>query len=76
MNNMKNTMSNAINNNMKIIAGIDGSKLAQAVCDTAIWASKRLGNGIVFLHSIEKKPQHGADDLSGSIGLGARSAMR
>ncbi len=59
----------------KIIAGIDGSKLAQAVCDTAIWASKRLGNGIVFLHSVEKKPQHGADDLSGSIGLGARSAL-
>lgn len=73
---MDNNMNNTINKNMKkIIAGIDGSKLAQAVCDTAIWASKRLGNGIVFLHSIEKKPQHGADDFSGSIGLGARSAL-
>lgn len=59
----------------KIIACIDGSKLAQAVCDTAIWASKRLSNNIVFLHSIEKKQQHGADDLSGAIGLGARSEL-
>lgn len=63
------------NNVKKIIACIDGSKLAQAVCDTAIWASKRLTNGIVFLHAIDKKQQHGADDLTGSIGLGARSDL-
>ncbi|KXO07368.1 UspA-related nucleotide-binding protein [Moritella sp. JT01] len=59
----------------KIIACIDGSALAKAVCETAIWASKRLSNGILFLHTIEKQQQHGADDLTGSIGLGARSAL-
>ena len=59
----------------KIIACIDGSILAKAVCDTAIWASKRLSHGIVFLHAIDKKQQHGADDLTGSIGLGARTAL-
>ncbi|MFT5806598.1 MAG: nucleotide-binding universal stress UspA family protein [Moritella dasanensis] len=63
------------NNVKKIIACIDGSKLAKAVSDTAIWASKRLTNGIVFLHAIDKKQQHGADDLTGSIGLGARSDL-
>ena len=59
----------------KIIACIDGSILEKAVCDTAIWASKRLSHGIVFLHAIDKKQQHGADDLTGSIGLGARTAL-
>lgn len=59
----------------KIIACIDGSALAKAVCETAIWASNRLSNGILFLHTIEKQQQHGADDLTGSIGLGARSAL-
>ena len=59
----------------KIIACIDGSILAKTVCDTAIWASKRLSHGIVFLHAIDKKQQHGADDLTGSIGLGARTAL-
>ncbi|NQZ49869.1 MAG: universal stress protein [Moritella sp.] len=54
---------------------MDGSILAKAVCDTAIWASKRLSHSIVFLHAIDKKQQHGADDLTGSIGLGARSAL-
>ncbi|MDX2321010.1 MAG: universal stress protein [Moritella sp.] len=63
------------NNVKKIIACIDGSKLAKAVSDTAIWASKRLTHGIVFLHAIDKKQQHGADDLTGSIGLGARSDL-
>ena len=59
----------------KIIACIDGSILEKAVCDTAVWASKRLSHGIVFLHAIDKKQQHGADDLTGSIGLGARTAL-
>jgi len=59
----------------KIIACIDGSVMSKAVCGTAIWASKRLNNVIMFLHTIEKEQQHGADDLTGAIGLGSRSLL-
>jgi len=59
----------------KIIACIDDSHMATSVCDTAIWASKRLAKPIMFLHTLEKTPQHGADDLTGTIGLGARSSL-
>jgi nucleotide-binding universal stress UspA family protein len=63
------------NNMNKIIACIDSSVMATSVCDTAIWASQRLNNLIMFLHTIEKDQQHGADDLTGAIGLGAKSVL-
>lgn len=59
----------------KIIACIDSSVMTESVCDTAIWAAKRLNNLIMFLHTIEKVQQHGADDLTGTIGLSARSTL-
>ena len=59
----------------KIIACIDGSVSTNAVCDTAAWAAKRLNKPLLFLHTIERPQQHGADDLSGAIGLGARSNL-
>ncbi|MAY39790.1 MULTISPECIES: universal stress protein [Spongiibacter] len=59
----------------KIIACIDGSAMAQSVCDAAIWASRKLEKTVLFLHTIEKEQQHGADDLSGAIGLGASAAL-
>lgn len=58
-----------------IIACIDGSVVGDAVCDAAVWASQKLGKKLLLLHCIEKQPQHGADDLSGSIGLGAQSEL-
>lgn len=58
-----------------IIACIDSSGLRQSVCDGAIWAAKRLNKTALFLHTIEKEQQHGADDLSGAIGLGAKSNL-
>lgn len=59
----------------KIIACIDGSVLANDVCHAGVWVSKTLNKPLMFLHTIEKQQQHGADDLTGSIGLGARSAL-
>ena len=59
----------------KIIACIDGSAMAQSVCDAAIWASRKLEKTVLFLHTIQKEQQHGADDLSGAIGLGASAAL-
>lgn len=59
----------------KIITCVDGSAITSAVTDAAIWSAKKLGKPICFLHTLEKEPQHGADDFSGAIGLGARSAL-
>lgn len=59
----------------KIITCIDGSTIATDVCHAAIWAANRLAQPIMFLHSIERHAQHGADNLSGAIGLGARSSL-
>jgi len=58
-----------------IIACIDGSIIGDAVCDAAAWAAHKLHKPLLLLHSIEKQQQHGADDLSGSIGLGAQSEL-
>jgi nucleotide-binding universal stress UspA family protein len=59
----------------KIMTCVDGSAMTVAVTDAAIWASKKLDKPICFLHTLEKEQQHGADDYSGAIGLGARSAL-
>lgn len=59
----------------KIITGVDGSAITPAVTNAAIWASNKLNKPILFIHTIEKEQQHGADDYSGTIGLGARSAL-
>ncbi|MFA7555842.1 MAG: universal stress protein [Spongiibacteraceae bacterium] len=58
-----------------IVTCVDDSALTPAVCDAAIWAAKKLHKPIRFLHTIEKQPQHGADDYTGAIGLGARSVL-
>jgi nucleotide-binding universal stress UspA family protein len=59
----------------KIITCVDGSAMTTAVTNAAIWASNKLTKPILFLHTIEKEQQHGADNYSGAIGLGARSAL-
>lgn len=61
--------------NNKIIACIDDSTMATAVCDAAVWTANRLNKTVLFLHTIEKWPQHGADDLTGAIGLAAQSDL-
>jgi nucleotide-binding universal stress UspA family protein len=55
-----------------IFACIDGSTVNNAVCDAARWASERLAKPVTLLHTLEKQAQHGADTLSGNIGLGAQ----
>jgi len=59
----------------KIITCVDGSAMTTSVSSAAIWASNKLTKPILFLHTIEKEQQHGADNYSGAIGLGARSAL-
>ncbi|MBU2879299.1 universal stress protein [Aliiglaciecola lipolytica] len=59
----------------KIVTCVDGSAITPAVTAAAVWASKKLNKPILFLHALEKEQQHGADDYTGAIGLGARSAL-
>ena len=59
----------------KIITCIDGSAITSAVTEAGKWAAKKLNKPLCFLHIIEKSQQHGADDYTGAIGLGAQSAL-
>jgi nucleotide-binding universal stress UspA family protein len=59
---------------MKIIALVDGSVYAQSVCELAGWAGARLGASVEVLHVLGRR-EGGERDLSGSIRLGARTAL-
>lgn len=59
---------------MKIIALVDGSLYAHSVCELAGWAGARLGAEVEALHVLGRR-EGGAQDLSGAIRLGARSAL-
>ena len=58
-----------------IIACIDESTWSTSVQDAAIWAARQINSPLTFLHSIEKQPLPDSNDLSGAIGLGARSKL-
>lgn len=60
----------------KILACIDASAYAASVCDLAAWASKRLDLPIELLHVVQRKDAVAErHDLSGAIGLGARTDL-
>ncbi len=60
----------------QIMALIDGSVYAQSVCDHAAWIAKRGEATVKLVHALGRR--HGPTkqtDLSGSIGIGARSVL-
>ena len=59
----------------KVLACIDASLYGASVCDHAAWAAARSGQGIELLHALDRTPDAVPTDLSGSIGLGAKSAL-
>ncbi|MBA4502360.1 universal stress protein [Marinobacterium marinum] len=59
----------------KIIACIDGSHAALAVCDAAAWAQQQLDAPLLLLHVLEKAGYPTETDMSGNIGLGAREHL-
>jgi nucleotide-binding universal stress UspA family protein len=59
----------------KIITCIDGSAVSDQVCAAACWSAKQLSKPILLLHAIEKNHSPITEDLSGAIGLGARSSL-
>jgi len=56
-----------------VIACIDGSASAPAVCDYAAWASLRLEAPLTFLHVLDQRQYPVAADLSGISALAAVS---
>ncbi len=61
---------------MRVIACIDASHYATSVVDHAAWAASHLGGTVEVLHVIQRKDAVAArHDLSGAVGLGARSGL-
>lgn len=59
----------------KIITCIDGSALSDDVCKAGVWAATKLDKTLLLLHAIEKTHAPAVENLSGAIGLGARTAL-
>jgi len=59
----------------KIIALIDGSIYSQSVCEHAAWVAGRTGWCVELMHVLGRRDTAEKADLSGSIALGARSAL-
>ena len=59
-----------------ILACVDASPYAAAVCDLAAWAAERVTLAVELLHVVQRRDavteRH---DLSGTIGLGAKSEL-
>jgi len=60
---------------MTIIALVDGSLYSHSVCELAGWAAVRAGAAVEVLHVLGRRDAAEGGDLSGSIRLGARSAL-
>lgn len=59
-----------------IVASIDGSHAAPAVCNAAAWASQRLDAPLRVLHVLDRSEYPTQSDLAGNIGLGSREHIR
>lgn len=58
----------------KLIALIDGSIYSKSVCENAAWIARRTGAPVELLHVLGRR-ETASSDLSGSIALGARTAL-
>ncbi|MHB0851481.1 universal stress protein [Stutzerimonas nitrititolerans] len=59
----------------QVMACVDGSTQAAAVCDCAVWASQRLGAPLSLLHVLDQQRYPLSGDFSGIIGLGSREFL-
>ncbi|MBN7769765.1 universal stress protein [Marinobacter daepoensis] len=61
--------------NLNVVACIDGSRAAPAVCDYGAWASRHTGTPLMLLHVLDEGRYPAEPDLAGSIGLGSREHL-
>lgn len=59
----------------KVIACIDDSRYAEAVCDYAVWSAQRMATPLSLLHVLDEPRVEDHHNLSGSIGLGTQEAL-
>lgn len=59
----------------KVMACIDASPYAEAVCDYAVWAANKLDVAMSVVHILDKAQHTQTPDLSGSIGLGSQELL-
>lgn len=59
----------------KVIACIDDSRYAEAVCDYAAWSAQRMSAPLSLLHTLDESHAKGHQNLSGSIGFGSQEAL-
>lgn len=61
---------------IKLIAFIDGSNYSKSVCDHSAWIAGRIEASVDLIHILGRRDESSTPvDLSGSIGLGARTAL-
>src|SRR5690554_4717256 len=58
----------------KLVALLDGSIYSKSVCEHAAWLANRMAARVEVLHVLGRR-EVPSNDLSGSIALGARSAL-
>ncbi|TVP58275.1 MAG: universal stress protein [Halomonadaceae bacterium] len=58
-----------------VVGCIDASPAAPAVCDYAVWASRRMQAPLMFFHVIDDGRFKAESNLSGNIGLGSRESL-
>lgn len=59
----------------KILALVDGSAYSESVCHHTAWIAGRLNAAVDVMHVLGRREGAIRQDLSGSLGLGARSAL-
>ncbi|WP_282601747.1 universal stress protein [Paracoccus sp. PARArs4] len=59
----------------RILALVDGSAYSESVCHHSAWIAGRLATGVDLMHVLGRREGAEASDLSGSLRLGARSAL-
>lgn len=59
----------------KVMACIDASPYAEAVCDYSVWAANRLSAPLSMLHILDRAQHTNTPDLSGTIGLGSQEIL-
>ncbi|WP_404361675.1 universal stress protein [Marinobacter sp.] len=61
---------------LHVVACIDGSKAALAVCDYSAWASRRMEDPLLLLHVLDEDRYPARTDMTGNIGLGSREQLQ
>jgi nucleotide-binding universal stress UspA family protein len=59
----------------KLVVLLDGSVYAESVCDHTAWLATRMNASVELIHILDNRVPMSERNLSGNIGVGARSAL-